>query len=139
MRLPKHVKTKSQLWNMTPMLDVVFLLLIFFIVSSNLMRQDVTVPMELPEAQSGREEKPAAARLTLNIPQSGQLLAGTTPITPDELRQILTKMQKKSGKNIELRIRTGKDVPYSETEAVLVIAAETGIADVTFSVKNGLK
>jgi biopolymer transport protein ExbD len=137
MRLPKHVKTKNQLLNMTPMIDVVFLLIIFFIVSSNLIQQDVSVEMELPNAETGREENPAETeRLTINIPQSGQLLAGTVPITSDELRQLFAKTKAKSEKSLEIRIRTGKDVPYRDVESVLVLAAESGIANVTFAVKK---
>ena len=52
MRLPHNGQSRELSNNMTPMIDVVFLLIIFFLVSSHLARQESRVPLELPDALS---------------------------------------------------------------------------------------
>jgi biopolymer transport protein ExbD len=43
---------------------------------------------------------------------------------------------RKDGSKPEIRIRTGQNIHYGEIEPILVLAAETGIADVSFAVKG---
>ncbi len=52
MRLPNQSGRHSVGANMTPMIDVVFLLIIFFLVSSHLARQENRLPLDLPVAST---------------------------------------------------------------------------------------
>ena len=56
MRLPHYPRQRAIQLNMTPLIDVVFLLIIFFLVSSHLARQETQVELDLPTASSGEEE-----------------------------------------------------------------------------------
>ena len=53
MRTPNHTQDGGVHFNMTPMIDVVFLLIIFFLVSSHLAKQEVHLELPLPAADSG--------------------------------------------------------------------------------------
>ena len=53
MRSVSNLARGSVSFNMTPMIDVVFLLIIFFLVSSNLAQQEVHLEIDLPDAASG--------------------------------------------------------------------------------------
>ncbi len=59
MRLPtqQHTDRGRLDVKMTPMIDIVFLLIIFFLVSSHLAKQEVQLDLDLPAAESGREER----------------------------------------------------------------------------------
>ncbi|MDR1052632.1 MAG: biopolymer transporter ExbD [Planctomycetaceae bacterium] len=121
--------------NMTSMIDVVFLLIIFFLVSSNLIQQDVLIDVDLPAASNvDRVTNPVASKLTINIPASGSMFLAATPTNLQQLKPILIKHYTDNGKNAELRIRTNKNVPYHEIESLLLLAAETGIWNVSFVV-----
>ncbi|MHB0956518.1 MAG: ExbD/TolR family protein [Pirellulaceae bacterium] len=75
MRLSKRRRpTKAQM-NMTPMIDVVFLLLIFFMTVSQVSEIN-RERLELPRQQGSDDQKPAV--LTINVNQSGQLIIGGT-------------------------------------------------------------
>ena len=84
MRSPTQVGRGGVRWNMTPMIDVSFLLIIFFLVSSHLAQQEVQLELDLPEAASGEsltaEER---RRLVFNLLGDGSLLIGGQPILPD--------------------------------------------------------
>jgi len=127
--------------NLTPMLDVIFQLVIFFLVSSTLIKQEVSMPLQLPEAKTFM---PAAEsdnrKITLNIPAAGQVYFGTTLLPPERLSEQLPKIFRREveqrGEDAELRIRINKDVPYGPVAPILVQAAKAGIWKVSFAVNE---
>ena len=136
MRSFHHLKPNGISLNLTPMVDMVFLLIIFFIVSSTLVRQDVSMQIDLPQAESGEPAKEDQKRIiTINVPDSQSILLGTSPTNIPSLREYLFR-ERETDKPVEVRIRTGKDVPYGVIEPILVLCADAGIWDVTFPVES---
>lgn len=134
MKVPVR-KTHSAGINMTPMIDVVFLLIIFFLVASHFTNQENAVEVELPKAQDANEIKQDDAnRLTISIPESGKMYIGTKIITEPELRERFRREHESAKDAFQLRIRAGRQIPYSEVEPLLLAAAESGIYDVQFAV-----
>ena len=122
-------------FNMTPMIDVVFLLIIFFLVSSHLARQEHRIPLSLPVTGAGNEpvDQPTR-RLTVNIAGDGRILIRGRPVGPRQLRQRMTGEQKRLGQDLEVRIRADRTVAYEHVGSVLVAAAQSDIWNVTFAV-----
>jgi len=78
---------KSQLEpriEITPMIDVIFLLLVFFIYAMVLMARVDLVPMELQTFETGRPAEPAPAA-TISIGLDGLVYLDRTPIEIDDL------------------------------------------------------
>jgi biopolymer transport protein ExbD len=135
MRSPDHLLPKGVNLNMTSMIDVVFLLIIFFLVSSNLIQQEVSIDVDLPVAEKvDKVVDSSQKKITINIPNSGTIYLGATNVNLTELKTALKKQYADWGKETELRIRTNKNVPYHEIESILIAAAETGIWNVSFVV-----
>jgi biopolymer transport protein ExbD len=135
MRSPDYLHPKKITLNLTPMIDVVFLLIIFFLVSSNLIQQDILIDVDLPSASNiDRITDSAAKKITINIPASGSIYIGATPTNFNQLKPIFNKHHADWGKDAELRIRTNKNIPYGEIESILLLAAETEIWNVSFVV-----
>jgi biopolymer transport protein ExbD len=134
MRLPLRSRESPGL-NMTPMIDVVFQLIIFFLLSNQLIQQETQVELALPSAASGRE---AAAegppRVTVNVLPDGKVMLGSITTQPDEIAQRLITEREHAGDNLEVRIRADHTVPYSVVEPVLLGCADAGIWNVTFAV-----
>jgi biopolymer transport protein ExbD len=116
MRTPTRAMPLSLAFSMTPMIDVVFLLIIFFLLSSHLSRQETQLALPLPAAQSARHEigndRP---RLTVNVLADGTLLVANRAV-------------------LEIRIRSDRSVPYSRVEPILLACTRAGIGDVAFAV-----
>ena len=71
---------------MTPMIDVTFLLIIFFLVSSHLAQQELQVDLELPAAASGDDLKDDdARRITVNLLADGTMLMSGDAVDEAEL------------------------------------------------------
>ena len=132
----KHVDetSKDAVMNMTPMIDVVFLLIIFFLVSSHLAKQEAQMELPLPTADSGQTPADESVRVTVNVLADGSVrLAGReTPV--DRLRERLAQKRDEEGDALEVRIRTDQNLPYRLFEPVMVACAEANIWNVTIAV-----
>jgi biopolymer transport protein ExbD len=76
MNINKHGAGEAMEMDMTPMIDVVFLLIIFFMIITDLTQQDLE-ELILPAAKAAIEDKPdpKVVRPIINIPQSGMMIA----------------------------------------------------------------
>jgi len=141
MRVPSSYRRKPLAFNMTPMIDVVFLLIVFFLVSSHLVRQEAQLPLELPRAESG----PTAVdeegeRIIVNVLPQGRILLAGAPVNPQQLQQRLAarlerfREEHRSRDDLEVRIRSDRSVPYANIEPILLACARAGVWNVTFAV-----
>jgi biopolymer transport protein ExbD len=74
--------------NMAPMIDIVFLLLIFFLTATTFAREEVEMDLKLPEAQSGVEGKNAHP-LIVQVFADGRMTLDGREVTLEALRQKL--------------------------------------------------
>ncbi len=142
MRSPTNLARGSIGFNMTPMIDVVFLLIIFFLVSSHLARQETQVAIDLPEATtSNRPEEEDVRRLIVNVLSETEIRVGSQPIETARLETLLNYESQKSlgagnARALEVRIRTNRTVPYHAVEPILLACARSGIWNVKFAVTS---
>ena len=135
MQIPTQLRSGELGFNMTPMIDVVFLLIIFCLVSSHLAKQEAQMQLPLPVADSSREpEVKAARRLTLNVTQDGQLLLVGRPVAAASLQTRLAEALRAEGSELEVRIRSDRNTAYRDIQPVLLACARAGIWNVTFGV-----
>jgi len=137
MKAPLASQRSSASANMTPMIDVVFLLIIFFLVSSHLAKREARMPLDLPLAGTHRMDNTIARRLTINISIQGQIQMGATEVPAARIRDLLIQHQSEHEGAAAVRIRTDKAVPYGMVEPLLRDIAEAGIVDITFAVREG--
>lgn len=137
--------------NLTPMLDVVFQLMTFFLMVMNFSRDDYDVRVRLPVAGSARPvelPKEGEDRLVLNIDRDGRLLlSGQAYDTERAIREIRTQTQlirlnaKVAGREIPpgdplpttLVIRADRATPFGQLYRI--IAACQGFGFKTFALK----
>ena len=135
MRIPSNLRGGSLSFNMTPMIDVVFLLIIFFLVSSHLAKQESQMPLPLPTAESGHENiMEDVPRLVVNVLADGTLMLTGRQIEPGELTKRLTDRLQEEETELQVRIRGDRRVPYQFVEPIMLSCLQAGIWDVSFSV-----
>lgn len=121
--------------NMTPMIDIVFQLIIFFLVASHLAQQETQVELELPSARTGFDPQESHTRSVLvNVTADGQLLLGGQVIAPVELGRRIQFENRRQGGELEVRIRSDRRVPYRVVEPILSSCAHAGVWRVTLAV-----
>ena len=134
MRIPQYKSNRRFGFNMTPMIDVVFLLIIFFLVSSHLARQETQMELALPEANSGTEDiDNETPRVTVNVKSDGTLWMTGRLIRREQLVQRLLDVVRKN-EDVEVRIRGSKEAPYENVEPIMLACTKAGIWDVSYAV-----
>jgi len=135
MKVPRAPSHRRASINMTPMIDVVFLLVIFFLVSSHLVRQENQIELALPVAESGEEDTDMETpRVTISVQDDGSLWMTGRLITAAALPQRLTALRAEQGDGLEIRVRAGRALPYSAVEPVMLACTRAGVWNVTWAV-----
>lgn len=75
--------------NMTPMIDIVFLLLIFFMVTTTFMNEEQRIDVELPRAESPGVAIEVPDAISLTIEEDGTVYFQGEAIAHDELLNLL--------------------------------------------------
>ena len=135
MKVPTNLRTGSLGFNMTPMIDVVFLLIIFFLVSSHLAKRESQLELPLPTAKSGQPNRDEnVPRLTVNVLRDGTLLLAGRTVNPSQLAQWLRRKLDAVGTNLQVRIRADRATAYRFVEPIMLACARVGIWDVAFAI-----
>jgi biopolymer transport protein ExbD len=135
MKIPSRHSSRFAGFNMTPMIDVVFLLIIFFLVSSHLARQESRIPLPLPVAPSADEETTSnRPRITIQVDDAGAMQLGGQPIRPSNLAERLRQARHQLGEELEIRVRSSRHTPYHHVEPILLACTQAGIWNVTYAV-----
>ena len=87
MRLPTQNIQRGLQFNITPLIDVVFLLIIFFLVASHFIRNEQVEQVELPTATQGKDEDEAASRIVITVATDQRLMLGPNAATLDEIER----------------------------------------------------
>lgn len=134
MRIPLSRQHSRARFNITPLIDVVFLLIIFFLVSSHFVRNEVLEDVELPVAsETTSQESPT--RLIVTITADNQLhVAGKTVEQADVEGLILAGYGQHSDK-FEVHIRADRRIAFKIAEPILIAAARAGVTRVKFPVE----
>jgi biopolymer transport protein TolR len=118
-------ETISQI-NVTPLVDVMLVLLIIFMVTAPILQQGVTV--DLPKVAagplSGQEEQ-----LVVNIGKTGQIFLNDTAMTPEQLGAKL-KAIAAARPDRQLYVRADQAVPYGQVMRVMGTVHEAGLVRV---------
>ncbi|MCU0711119.1 MAG: biopolymer transporter ExbD [Pirellula sp.] len=134
MKVPTYRGTRRVSINMTPMIDVTFLLIIFFLVSSHLAKQENFLPLSLPIAASGLSDTPERMIFTVQVTEKGEYRIGSQEVVLDQVRRALQDKNNAEQKPVRVRIRTDRSAPYDSIGALLKIFSVLGNSDVVFAV-----
>ncbi|MGQ0636192.1 MAG: ExbD/TolR family protein [Planctomycetaceae bacterium] len=139
MRLPTRSRGGGLKFNLTPMIDVVFNLIIFFLAASHLARSEITADVSLPEASTGGNEGPEfVRRLIVTVLPDGALNIGGKEFALPQVEQMIVagrnELSEERRRDFEVRIRTDRRVPYSKIEPLLLACARAGVTKVPFAV-----
>ena len=83
MRLPDEPDAPAQI-NIVPMIDVIFAILTFFVMSTLFLTRQEGLPVNLPQASSAKKSA-QPERVTLTVDKEGEIFLNKQPITLDKL------------------------------------------------------
>lgn len=115
--------------DMTPLVDVVFQLLIFFLLTSTYVQQSAqnssSVPVELPESSLEASQQ-VPDELMISIDELGSVFVGDEQVSLDELATRLLRVAQSKPDTIVL-VRGDQRVPYGRVGQVMSIVRASGL------------
>ena len=111
--------------NITPLLDLVFVLLIIFMITTPLMEQQL--PVDLPKATTSLPATMPDPKsiLTLTLSKDGSVLLGSEKVTLDQLTPLLTQ-RKARDPELVVSLRADSSLPYEKIFRALEAVRSAG-------------
>ena len=116
--------------DMSPMIDMVFLLLIFFIVASQII--DEKPQVEIPDAVYAKVPDDTTGRLMITVRADERYFIGQVEVSFDEMKEKLA-LEIKKDPNMRVLIRSDAQTKYKVNEKVMTACAEIGANDLIYS------
>ena len=117
--------------NMSPMIDMVFLLLIFFIVAAQII--DEKPKVLIPSAINAKAPEDSKNRLMITITDDEKYFIRQNLVSFEELQKYLADEVNKNPK-LRVLIRADQDLKYKVSEKVMNICADAGANDLIYAV-----
>ena len=112
--------------SLTPLIDVVFLLLIFFLVASRLSQEDRELPIPLPSAANAVPMTEEPQELVVNIDSSGGIFVNNKQLRLSELEALLKQTMANNPIGQNVIIRADKRVPFQTPVSVMDMCLAAG-------------
>ncbi len=119
-------------FQMAPMIDIIFQLLIFFMVISTFQKLEDVVDVKLPVANKSETKKASYGEIVINVLEDGSVVLNQRVYELDELLSVLIE-ETGSFETTKVTIRGDKDVPHAWVAGVMKVCQGANIWDVSFA------
>ena len=140
MNFRKEINEQSMGFQMAPMVDIIFLLLIFFIAAAVYSQWESKLEIKVPTADSGMDRPRYPGEAIINIDKNGKLYLNSIEFTPERLETLLSQLSR-TYPDQPVVIRPDRETDCKYLIQVIDICAKTDIANLSFATlkeeKNG--
>jgi len=133
LKLQHHIKEEPTV-DLTSLIDVVFLLLIFFMVSTTFERQAL-LKVDLPEASVVEERTETPDSLELVIDNEGRMFLNDQRLVDSDARTLRAAIEQEAGENrgIPLILRADRLTPHHHVVTAMDVAAQLGFTNLSIA------
>jgi len=134
-----RIRAKSDeepLLNLTPMIDVVFQLLVFFMVATTFLDPEKEIDIELPEASSGQAGEADDSELIINVFADGRIVLSGQVL---EVEQLLDELRAaaRADPDRPVTIRGDRLVYHERIVSVMDACEQAGMLNLGISITEG--
>ena len=139
MNFRKAVEEHEESFQIAPLIDIVFLLLTFFIVTGALAAQEKETPIQLPKTTAAVARARGTLDVVVNITQAGLVFINQRPYPMPRLRQLLSDVRRSArAASVSVIIRADGKALHEDVVKVIDACAAARLKDVSFvSVSKG--
>jgi biopolymer transport protein ExbD len=119
-------------FQIAPMVDVLLVLLVFFLVTWNFALSENELDIKVPSASKAKESQPYVGQVVVNVKQDGSIVFNRQPLTSDQLQEKLLKLSALYPDQAVI-LRADKEVKYQSIMNVLDICRIANIWNVAFA------
>jgi biopolymer transport protein ExbD len=118
-------------FDLTPMIDVVFLLIVFFMTVASALTTN-KIDLNLAVAEESVIPKEIKDRFTFSVSDDGLFYFGVKPLNEQQLDEQLAKIAANHS-NVKIVVRAGRMAEHQHVNKLLTVCAKNGINDIIFS------
>jgi len=132
MNFRKDINDKNVGFQMAPMVDIIFLLLIFFIAASVYSQWESKLEIKVPTAETSTDRPRYPGEAIINIDKNGKYYLNSIEFPPDRLEELLLNLAR-DYPDQPVVIRPDKETDCKYLIQVIDICAKTDIANISFA------
>ena len=116
--------------NMTPLIDVMLVLLVIFMITAPLMTS--SLKLDLPKADGAAPTEQAPASINLGLQANGALYWGEERLEAPAFAERLKDIERRGGERPEVMLRADKLVPYGRVAELIGQLQQAGLSRIAF-------
>lgn len=120
--------------NLTSMIDVLFLLIIFFMVGTKFIESERQIELKVPQVKAGQALSAAPEKKVINVYQDGEITLDRKAVSLAELQQRLAAMRSQY-RALGVMVRGDGSAHFQRVAEVLAACKQAGISDLAISVE----
>ena len=129
-RRPRQLHPVAEL-NITNMVDLGFTLLIIFMITTPLIQQEQTIPVNLPGESKKAQEPQEKDYQSISIDENGSIYYGSQRVSYTELAKLLTALSAKPKQPV-IRIRADTNLPWQQVVRLMDEIKKHNLKKITF-------
>lgn len=132
MNLRRHATPQHPGIQLAPLVDVLLLLLIFFLLTWNAARNENELDVKVPKASSAKEKTAPIGDVVVNVKADGNVVVNRRTLSGPELTDLLKSLVQLDAEQAVV-IRGDETGAYKNVVGVLNICSEAGVTNVAFA------
>lgn len=118
-----------------PMIDIIFFLLVFFMLNTLYMVQQNVLPVQLPKAQTA--ESQPTKQVAVTVSKDGEVWINSQKIDLKDFRTLLKKEMEAGGPDVVFVLRADRMVPHGQVVEVMDEMKAIGVKRVSVATEGG--
>ncbi len=132
MNLRRHATPQHPGIQLAPLVDVLLLLLIFFLMTWNAARNENELDVKIPKASAAKEKAAPIGDIIVNVKADGNVIVNRRTLNPQELTELLRGLVQLNADQAVI-IRGDEAGAYKNIVSVLNICSQAGVTNVAFA------
>jgi biopolymer transport protein ExbD len=132
MNLRRHATPQHPGIQLAPLVDVLLLLLIFFLLTWNAARNENELDVKVPKASAAKEKAAPIGDIVVNVKADGNVVVNRRTLTAEELTEMLKSLVQLYPEQAVV-IRGDEAGAYKNIVGVLNICSDAGVSNVAFA------
>jgi|HubBroStandDraft_6_1064221.scaffolds.fasta_scaffold215116_3 biopolymer transport protein ExbD len=137
MRPPARPRDSGVKFNITPLIDIVFNLIVFFALASLYVRKETAQAVTLPGArQFDVNEQDASRRLTITLGPDRRIFVAGEQVARNDVERLLVERAGNEPQTLDVRLRADRTVPFADVKPMIIACAQHGITNLKVAVEG---
>ncbi len=132
MNLRRHAAPQHPGIQLAPLVDVLMLLLIFFLLTWNAARNENELDVKVPRAAAGKEKSAPVGDVVVNVRTDGNVVVNRRTLSEADLSELLRNLVQLNADQAVV-IRGDETGAYKNIVSVLNTCSEAGVTNVAFA------